>query len=133
MVREWSDPIFTQLITSCSISAPETRHTLRWPVPGFSRLFPKYFSLISSLFPISQLFLSYFTFITHFSIISHLFPIYFSFTEDASRFSITLPNFFSVISRLFPSESADISAIYNWLISALTSRRLLHGVTVKSE
>ena len=86
------------------------------PVPGFSRLFPS----ISHLFIISL-------------IISQLFPIYFSFPDDASRFSVTLPNYFSVTSRLFPSESSDISAIYNWLISALTSRRLLHGVTVKLE
>ena len=105
------------------------RLILRWPVPGFSRLFPKYFSLISSLrisqkishFPtISQLFPIYFTVISHFSILFHLFPNYFSFPNNASRFSVTLPNYFSVISQLFPSESPDISAIYNWLISALT-------------
>ena len=110
---------------------------LRWPVPGFSRLFPKYFFIISlkiSHFPtISQLFPIYFTVISYFSIISHLFPNYFSFPNDASRFSVALLSYFSVTSRLFPSESPDISTIYNWLISALTSRCLLHGVTVKSE
>ena len=86
---------------------------------------------------ISQVFLTYFFIISlkisHFPTISQLFPNYFSFPGDASHFSVTLPNYFSVISRLFPSESPDIFAIYNWLVSALTSRRLLHGVTVKSE
>ena len=102
-----------------------------------SQVFLTYFFIISlkiSHFPtISQLFPIYFTVISHFSIISHLFPNYFSFPDDASRFSVTLPNYFSVISQLFPSESPDISAIYNWLISALTSRHVLHGVTIKSE
>ena len=102
-----------------------------------SQVFLTYFFIISlkiSHFPtISQLFPIYFTIFSHFSITSHLFPNYFSFPDDASRFSVTLPNYFSVISRLFPSESPDIFAIYNWLISALTSRHLLHGVTVKSE
>ena len=46
----------------------EGKQNIRWPVPGFSRLFPK-------KFPISQLFLSYFPFISHFSLISQLFLI----------------------------------------------------------
>ena len=100
-----------------------------------SQVFLTYFFIISqknSDFPtISQLFPVYFTVISHFSLISQIFPNYFSFPDDASHFSVTLPNYFSVISQLFPSESPDISAIYNWLIYALTSRRLLHGVTVK--
>ena len=90
--------------------------------PSICHLFLHYFPKNSRFPTISQLFL-----------ISHLFPNYFSFPDNASRFSVTLPNYFSVISRLFPSESQDISAIYNWMISALTSRRLLNGVTVKSE
>ena len=102
-----------------------------------SQVFLTYFFIISlkiSHFPtISQLFHIYFTVISHFSIISHLFPNYFSFPDDVSRFSVTLTNYFSVTSRLFPSESPDISTIYNWLISTLTSRRLLHDVIVKSE
>ena len=102
---------------------------LRWPVPGFSHLFPKYFSLISSLFhekfPISQLFPSYFPFISqlflnNFSLTSQIFPNYFSFPDDASHFSVTLPNYFSVISQLFPSESPDISAIASWSCSCST-------------
>ena len=120
---------------------------------GRFRAFLAYFPNISHLFlhyfPKNFQFPIYFTVISHFSIISHLFPNYFSFPDDASRFSVTLPNYFSVTlpnyfsvtlpnyfsvtSRLFLSENPDISAIYNWLISALTSRRLLYGLTVKSE
>ena len=98
-----------------------------------SQVFLTYFFIISRFPTISQLFSINFTVISHFSITSHLFPNYFSFPDDASHFSVTLPNYFSFISRLFPSESPDIFAIYNWLISAPTSRRLSHGVTVKSE
>ena len=94
--------------------------------PSISHLFLHYFP---KNFPFPKLFLIYFTVISHFSIISHLFPNYFSFPVDTSRFSVTLPNYFSVTSRLFPSENSDNSAIYNWLTSALTNRRLLHGVT----
>ena len=89
--------------------------------------FPNYFSVISHLFH------SYFSFLNNFSLISKLFLISrrcFSFLSYTSQLFLS---YFSVTSRLFPSESPDISAIYNWLISVLTSRRLLHGVTVKSK
>ena len=102
-----------------------------------SQVFLTYFFIISlkiSHFPtISQLFHSYFSFLNNFSLISQLFLISrrcFSFLSYTSQLFLS---YFSVTSRLFSSESPDISAIYNWLISALTSRRLLHGVTVKSE
>ena len=103
--------------------------------PSISHLFLHYFPKnfpFPNYFPvISRLFHSYFSFLNNFLLISQIFPNYFSFPDDASHFSVTLPNYFSVISQLFPSESPDISAIYNWLIYALISRRLLHGVTVK--
>ena len=116
----------------CAVLAASRRVTMSSGVKCW------YFTVAGSgLFSlISQVFVTYFFIISQkiqLFLISHLFPNYFSFPDNASRFSVTLPNYFSVISRLFPSESQDISAIYNWLISALTSRRLLNGVTVKSE
>ena len=105
--------------------------------PSISHLFLHYFPKnfpFPNYFPvISHLFHCYFSFLNNFSLISHLFLIYRRCSSFLSYTSQLFLSYFSVTSRLFPSESADISAIYNWLISALTSRRLLHGVTIKSE
>ena len=81
-----------------------------------------HFLTISQLFPI---YFSYFSFLNNLSLISQLFLISqrcFSFLSYTSQIFLS---YFSVTSRLFPSESLDISAIYNWLISAPISRRLL--------
>ena len=87
------------------------------PIPGFSHLFPKYFSLIFSLFAISQLFLPFISVISHFSLIFQIFLIS---RRCFSFFSVILPNYFSVTSQLFPSESPDISAIASWSCSCST-------------
>ena len=99
---------------STEINAHVVVHAfLRWPVPGFSHLFPKYFSLISSFFleKISQLFPVYFTVISHFSIISHLFLKYFPVISHFPTMLLISQLHFPTISQLFPSESPDISAI----------------------
>ena len=86
--------------------------------------FPNYFSVISHLFH------SYFSFFNNFSLISQLFLISrrcFSFLSYTSQLFLS---YFSTISQ---GKSGYFCYIYNWLISAQTSRRLLHGVTVKSE
>ena len=93
------------------------RACLRWPVPGFSQLFPSYFSLISLLF------LKYFGFPNYFSVISFLFLSYFS---NISHFqTISGPGisqsfltsrlfliYFSVISQLFLSYFSTISQLF---------------------
>ena len=68
------------------------RHVLRWPVPGVSRLFLSYFSIIS------QKFLDYFPFLIYFSLISCLFPGYFSLLNNFPFVSQSLPDYFPNIS-----------------------------------
>ena len=83
--------------TSSHVNIVSCQHHLNiilwWPVPGISRLFLSYFSIIS------QKFLAYFPFLIYFSLISHLFLGYFLFLIYISSISQPFPDYFTIISH----------------------------------